>query len=200
MAALDRFISLMFEKQGTALVLENDKPVTLEIQGVRRPVTKEAVPTAKVMGLVKEIMPADLHEQFEQEDGRLAFAYAVDGNKVEVGTARSGGAISVVLGPARTRRPTAAVSMPAEALLMNAAPAAAAPPPPVPSPRRSKPNQTVDAAVRSEERIQELLKHLVESKSSDLHMRVGLPPTYRTHGELDQHGTEPLTREDIEAM
>ena len=87
MAALDRFISLMFEKQGSALILENDKPVTLEVQGTRRPVTKESVPAAKVFGLIKEIMPTGMHQQFEQEDGRLAFAYEADGHKVEVGTA-----------------------------------------------------------------------------------------------------------------
>lgn len=31
-------------------------------------------------------------------------------------------------------------------------------------------------------------------------MRVGLPPTYRQHGEMERHGDTPLTREDIESM
>jgi twitching motility protein PilT len=31
-------------------------------------------------------------------------------------------------------------------------------------------------------------------------MRTGLPPTYRTHGELEHHGDTPLSREDIESM
>jgi twitching motility protein PilT len=46
-----------------------------------------------------------------------------------------------------------------------------------------------------------LLRHLVESDSSDLHMRVGLPPFFRTHGELmAKDDAEPLSREDIEEM
>jgi twitching motility protein PilT len=197
--ALDRFIALMFEKQGTALVVENDKQITLEVQGVRRAVTKDVVPGAKVMGLIKEIMPAAMHDQLEQEDGRLAFGYVMDGKKVEVGTAHSGSSISAVIGPARARRSTAAVSIPAEALLMNAPPPP--PPPPAATPlRRSGPVQSVDAVAKAEERLQELLKYLVSSSSSDLHMRVGLPPTYRTHGELEQHGDTPLSREDIESM
>src|SRR5438105_3768429 len=197
MATLDRFISLMFEKHGAALVLENDKPVVLEIQGVRRPVTKEPVPAAKVIGLIKEIMPEGMHDQLEREEGRLAFGYVLDGHKVEVGTARSGQGISVVLGPPRARRSTSAVSMPAESLIMDAPPPAPAAPP-----RASRISQptSLDAAAKAEERIQELLKFLVESSSSDLHLRVGLPPTYRTHGELEQRGGTPLTREDIESM
>ena len=41
----------------------------------------------------------------------------------------------------------------------------------------------------------------MESSSSDLHLRVGLPPFFRTHGELvPKEGEEPLSREDIESM
>ncbi len=202
MATLDRFLSLMFEKQGTALVVENDKPVTLEIQGTRRPITKEPVPGPKVMALIKEIMPPGMHEQFDSEEGRLAFGYILDGKKIEVGTARSAGSISAVLGPQRARRSTAAVSIPAEALLMNAPPPASGPASLVPAPRRSSAVAaiSIEAVAKAEERLQELLKVLVSSKSSDLHMRVGLPPTYRTHGELEQHGTSPLSRDDIETM
>ncbi|MBI2401756.1 MAG: type IV pilus twitching motility protein PilT [Gemmatimonadetes bacterium] len=53
---------------------------------------------------------------------------------------------------------------------------------------------------KAEERLQGLLRYLVESQSSDLHLRVGLPPTYRTNGELEPHGGTPLARDDIESM
>lgn len=196
MPALDRFIALMFEKQGTALVIENDKPVQVEIQGTLRPVTKDPVPGPKVMALIKEVMPAGMHEQFEHGEGRLAFGYILDDKRVDAETTRNGPAISARLGPAKARRSTAAVSRPAEALLMSQpadAPAAA--------PRR--PSQTaasIEAVTKAEERLQELLRHLVTSGSSDLHMRVALPPTYRLHGEMERHGETPLTREDIESM
>src|ERR1051326_6207594 len=120
MATLDRFISVMFEKKATAVALENDKPVALDIQGTRRPITKEPVPRPKLVALIKEIMPAGMHDQFDHEDGRLSFGYILDGKKVDVETTRSGGTVAATLGPAKARRSTAAVSIPAEALLMNA--------------------------------------------------------------------------------
>ena len=78
---------------------------------------------------------------------------------------------------------------------MNVPPAAAAP-----APSRQSAALAAEAVSKAEERLQELLRYLVESSSSDLHMRTGLPPTYRTHGELEHHGETPLSREDIEAM
>ncbi|MBI2536861.1 MAG: type IV pilus twitching motility protein PilT [Gemmatimonadetes bacterium] len=66
------------------------------------------------------------------------------------------------------------------------------------APRASQ--AAVDAVAKAEERLQGLLRYLVESQSSDLHLRVGLPPTYRTHGELEPHGDTPLARDDIESM
>ncbi len=36
----------------------------------------------------------------------------------------------------------------------------------------------------AEVRIEQLLKAMVESKASDLHIRIGIPPTFRIHGEL----------------
>jgi twitching motility protein PilT len=150
-------------------------------------------------------MPAEMHEQFEREEGRLSFSYATDGKRIDAGTARAGASISVVLGPARrstsarSRRATAAVSVPAEALIMSAPPSPSPPPAPPPA-RRSQPVPAPGIAARAEERIQGMLTYLVKSSSSDLHLRVGLPPTYRTHGELVAHGNTPVTRDDIESM
>jgi len=196
MATLDRFISVMFEKQGTAVVVENDKMVSIEIQGQLRPVTKEPVPAAKVIALIKEIMPAGMHGQLDQGDGRLAFGYILNGSRVDAETMRAGASVSLKMVPATARRSSAAISRPAEALLMTtpAEPSAAAPA------RPSRATPSVEAVSKAEERIQDLLRHLVTSGSSDLHMRVDLPPTYRTHGEMERHGEEPLSREDIESM
>src|SRR6185503_7244561 len=198
MPALDRFIALMFEKQGTALIVENDKPVLVEIQGTPRPLTKDPVAGPKVMALIKEIMPAGMHGQFEHEDGRLAFGYILDGKRVDAETTRvsADGSIHARIGPARARRSTAAVSRPAEALTMSPPPAA----PAAPARRVSAAHQSIEVASQAEERLQGLLRHLVTSGSSDLHMRVALPPTYRQHGEMERHGDVPLNREDIESM
>lgn len=196
MATIDRFVSLMFEKQGTALILESDKPVMLEIQGSRRPATKDAVPAGKLLALIKEIMPQGMQEQLDAGDGRLVFGHEANGHRVDVETLRSGPGVTMTLTPAKPRRSTAAMSMPAEALLMNVP--AAPPAPAVSAPRTSQ--VSVDTMAKAEERLQGLLRYLVESQSSDLHLRVGLPPTYRTNGELEPHGGTPLARDDIESM
>src|ERR1051326_1709274 len=152
MASLDRFIAVMFEKKASAVALENDKPVALDIQGTRRAITKEPVPTPKLIALIKEIMPVGMHDQFDRDDGRLAFGYILDGKKVDVETTRSGGAVTATLGPAKARRSTAAVSIPAEALTMNAPPPAAAAPP---TGRKSQ-SVKVEGTSKWEERLQGL--------------------------------------------
>jgi len=188
MPKLDRFIALLLERDGTALRLETGKPIGLDLSGTARPVTKEPLTAPQILALLREITPDQLQVQLESE-ARLTFDYMADGQSVDVETARAGGHVHANIYPARPRRSTAAVSMPAEALLMETKPS--------PTP----PAQDVAVTSRAEERIQDLLRYLVESSSSDLHLRVELPPMYRTHGELkEKEGEPPLTREDIEQM
>ena len=49
----------------------------------------------------------------------------------------------------------------------------------------------------SESRLGLLLKDLVKSNSSDLHLRVGEPPVFRTEGEIHRHGTTPFTADQL---
>ena len=193
MAVLDRFITVMFDKQAAGVHVQTGQPVMLEISGAKKPITKDPIGTPKIISLVEEIMPEGMHPQLEGGDGRVHFGYITDGNRVDVETDRSGQSIHVVLTPAKARRSTAAVSAPAEAMMMeSASPATAAP-------AVTRPSAEVSAA--AEERIQDLLRYLVKSDSSDLHLRVGLPPTYRLHGDLaPRQGADPFTQDDIESM
>ena len=52
----------------------------------------------------------------------------------------------------------------------------------------------------AERALGELLKALVHSASSDLHLRVGEPPVFRTHGEMKRQSTPPLSSEQLELM
>jgi len=52
----------------------------------------------------------------------------------------------------------------------------------------------------AERALGELLKALVHSASSDLHLRVGEPPVFRTHGEMKRQGTPALSPEQLELM
>lgn len=49
--------------------------------------------------------------------------------------------------------------------------------------------------------MQRLLSHMRSLGASDLHLKVGLPPTYRVNGRLGSpRGADPLTAEDTERM
>ena len=52
----------------------------------------------------------------------------------------------------------------------------------------------------AERALGELLKKLVQSASSDLHLRVGEPPIFRTHGEMKRQATPPVSMEQLELM
>lgn len=199
MAVLDRFLQVMLDKSAEALVLEAGHPIALEIHGKRRPITKDPVNASQILALLREITPGEMRPQLEGSEGRVAFGYDWSSHPVDVHTDRAGGVMTVVLSPARPRRSTAAVSVPAEALLMaEAAAAAVAPSPPL---VEGAPSGAEDTNGDSEERIQHLLQVLVERGSSDLHLRVGLSPTYRTGGELQPlEGADLLRPDDIEQL
>ncbi len=212
MAVLDRFLNLMFEKEAQGLVLETEAQVLLNFDGGKHPISKDPLTTPKILGLVREIMPQGMRPQLDGGDGRLAFGYLLGDHRVDAEVARSGDQITVVLAPARRRHSSAAISVPAEALLMDktvpplaSAPAGAQPAAPSRAPAADDTSEDAvsvsEAADRAEARIQELLRFLVESDSSDLHLRVDLPPTVRTHGDLKpMEGHNPLIPQDIESM
>ena len=195
MAVLDKFIQVMFDQGAERLVLATGAAVALDVGGAERPVTRELLTTPKVMGLVREIAPDGMKDHLDAES-RMAFGYAVDGRRVDVELVHMGADVQVVISPARARRSSAAMSMPMEAVSAAAAAAAAAAPPPA-----ARSVQSVAAQDAGEERIQEMLRKLVSSGSSDLHLRVGEPPIIRKSGEMQRlPGYEPLTIEEMEAL
>jgi twitching motility protein PilT len=52
----------------------------------------------------------------------------------------------------------------------------------------------------AEQRLGKLLRALVTSASSDLHLRVGEPPLFRTHGEIARQGGPALSVQDLELL
>jgi len=194
-AVLDKFIQVMFDQGAGRLVLATGAAVTLDVDGAERPVTRELLTTPKVMALVREIAPDGMKDHLDAES-RMAFGYAVDARRVDVEIVHMGADVQVVISPARARRSSAAMSMPMEAVSAAAAAAAAAAPPPA-----ARSVQSVAAQDAGEERIQEMLRKLVSSGSSDLHLRVGEPPIIRKSGEMQRlPGYEPLTIEEMEAL
>ena len=194
MAVLDKFIQVMFEQGAGRLTLQSNAAVVLDIDGTEKPVTRESLATPKIMALLREIAPDGMKDHLDAES-RMAFGYAVDGKRIDVEILHMGADVQVTISPARARRSSAAMSMPMEARSPTAPPPAAAA---APAPRRGASIAAKDAA---EERIQELLRKLVSSGSSDLHLRVGEPPIIRKSGEMMRlEGYEPLTVEEMEAL
>ena len=52
----------------------------------------------------------------------------------------------------------------------------------------------------AEQKLRGLLKQLVETHSSDLHLRVGEPPVFRTHGEMQRQKGAILSYQELELM
>ena len=195
MATLDKFIGVMFQQGASGMRLVSGSAVLLEVDGADRPVTKDALTKPKIMALVREIAPDGMKDNLDAES-RMAFGYAVEGKRVDVEIVHMGDDVEVTIGPAKPRRSSAAISMPMEARV-QAPPAPAA----APAPRRAPTAAVSAASAAAEERIQGFLRTLVESGSSDLHLRVGEPPITRKSGVMKRfEGYEPLTVEEMEAL
>jgi len=95
--------------------------------------------------------------------------------------------------PPPPRAPRASV-IAAAPMVETPAPAAGAPPAALPG---EFANSQYQAA---EQRLGKLLRALVSSHSSDLHLRVGEPPMFRTHGEIARQGGAALSVQELELL
>ena len=172
MARLDRFIQVMHEQRADGLQLAVGKPAALLANGAVRPVTRDALTDAQILGLVREIAG----ETAGQVGGSapVAFSYQAPTGEVRVELA------SGPDGPRAVVRPTGAGS---------AGPGGA-------------PSAAATGADLAEARaaIEALFRVLVDSGASDLHLRSGEPPLLRRHGELVREEQAALPAERLETM
>jgi twitching motility protein PilT len=169
-ARLDRLIQVLHEQRADTLQLTSGKPAGIVRDGAVRPVTKEALTDAQIVALIREIAPAD---QAGRVGGApISFDYRSAGGNVQVEMADGAGATLRRVDPASVAR----------------APHGAAAPAAEPDRRQER------------EAIEKLLRRLVESGASDLHLRTGEPPLLRLHGELVREPGEPFPAERLEAM
>ena len=123
--------------------------------------------------------------------------------------------------------PTVAQPPEAETTAKRPAPQPAAPPPPPPAAKPAAPAKPPRASViaaapmvdspvatpgelpgefassqyeAAEQKLGKLLRALVSSGSSDLHLRVGEPPIFRTHGEIKRQAGPALSVNDLELL
>jgi twitching motility protein PilT len=185
---LDKLLNAMLASDADLLVLREGEPAALATGEQTRPLTK-ALSGAQVVSLVREIATPAAQKQlesrapasfgYENTDGTFAVKVMLQGDKLHVTLQVDDRAEF----ERRTGRATAAHAMADVAQSTGAAGA--------------------NGATGSEAgaRMDRLLRTLVETSGSDLHLRVGEPPIVRRHGEMVRiEGEGTLDNSLVEAM
>ena len=228
-ARIDPFVDVLLRERGDQLYLLPDEPVTMVKDGKARKVSRQPLTDQHIYALLVEVAPSEAADHIDKmaetefeyiadrgmvrvrivpELGRLTAVVAPSGNAgadaAAAGAPRAAGAgapapaaprAPATAGPAAEPPASAAQRAPAVAGGSAAGPAAVQQPP------AGLPLDFAAAQYQGAERaLGELLKALVQSASSDLHLRVGEPPVFRTHGEMKRQNALPLSSEQLELM
>ena len=221
-ARIDPFVDVLLRERGEQLYLLPDEPVTMVKDGKPRKVSRQPLTDQHIYALLVEVAPSESANHIDQM-AETEFEYVADRGMVRVRIVPDMGRLTAMVAPiagavgAGTPVP-AAQRAPADPGA-GAAPAPAAPRAPAvaeaPAPAPKAPSPSAIAAAppaglpvdfaapqykAAERALGELLKALVSSASSDLHLRVGEPPVFRTHGEMKRQSTPPLSTQQLEMM
>jgi twitching motility protein PilT len=221
-ARIDPFVDVLLRERGDQLYLLPDEPVTMVKDGKPRKVSRQPLTDQHIYALLVEVAPSESANHIDQM-AETEFEYVADRGMVRVRIVPDMGRLTAMVAPvdraadtgagapapAAQRTSGAVAGGPAPAA--QRAPAVAGPPAPAPAP----PSPSAIAAAppaglpvdfaapqytAAERALGELLKALVSSGSSDLHLRVGEPPVFRTHGEMKRQSTPPLSTQQLELM
>jgi twitching motility protein PilT len=220
-ARIDPFVDVLLREQGDQLYLLPDEPVTMVKDGKPRKVSRQPLTDQHIYALLVEVAPSESADHIDKMT-ETEFEYVADRGMVRVRIVPDMGRLTAVVAPIGNSGASPAGATAAQPESAHPAPAPAAPPPrpPKPSaiaaaPMLEAPGQKASGSPApagmpadlhapqfkgAERALGELLKALVQSASSDLHLRVGEPPVFRTHGEMKRQGTPPLTTDQLEVM
>ena len=205
MAQLDRFLAALVSHRASALMLGSDVPAQLDMQGTPRAITKTAFNEAQLLGLLQELAPGNARMALDS-GAAATFAYTSEDGSFDVQvTPRAEGLRAVVrvqgslAAPATVEKapPAEAATAPAEASPAPAARASSS------TARVSEEHVEVGMPPPSPERdrIEGMLRTMVQRGSSDLHLRVGEPPIVRVDGEMVRlPDTAALQARELEAL
>ena len=176
MARLDKLIQVLHEQRADALQLVVGKPASLMQNGSARPITREPLTDMQIQGLLREIGSSEAAPQLGAAEP-VAFVYRSPSGevKVEHTSGANGAAVLRLVG--------------------SAAPAGSSASPTSPAMTRS----TQDTA-ELRKAMESMFRLLVESGSSDLHLRSGEPPMLRLHGEVARQNQPAIPADRLEAM
>jgi twitching motility protein PilT len=205
-ASLDPFVDVLLREGGDQLYLLPDEPVTMVKDGKPRKVSRQPLTDQHIYALLVEVAPSESADKIDRM-AETTFDYVADRGLVTVRVVPESGRLTAVIAPGeQSAGPDAATATPAAR-----APAGPATPPPLagakraaaPPPSNAPPPAGLPADFGSpqfkaaERALGDLLKRLVESGSSDLHLRVGEPALFRTHGEMKRQSMPPLTPDQL---
>src|SRR5216110_912949 len=225
---LDPFVEVMLRERADQLYLLPDEPVTLVKDGKPRRVSKQPLTDKHIYALMVEVAPPEAADKIDHQS-ETEFDYAAGNGLVRVRIVPEGGRLTAVISAIRRASqeedmPT--VTQPAAGSPdVTAKRPAAAPAPQAPKPAAATkaPRASVIAAAPmvdspvatpgqlpgefassefqvAEQKLGKLLRALVQSASSDLHLRVGEPPMFRTHGEIKRQTGTALSVNDLELL
>ena len=174
MPRIDRFLTVMVQHGADALCLGAGLPVRLSRGGQLQPVTKDALTEIQVTALLREIAPPTVVAQVGS-GSPLSFNYASPVGPIQVSLAPDDGGSSATLRPA---------TGPAASGLPDGTAGA-----------------RVSTAGSSEapKEMERLLRRLVESGGSDLHLRTDAIPQIRKDGELLRLDEPAVSGDRLEA-
>jgi twitching motility protein PilT len=229
-AKIDPFVDVLLRERGDQLYLLPDEPVTMVKDGKPRKVSKQPLTDQHIYALLVEVAPSESADHIDQlaetefeyiaDRGMVRVRIVPDGGRLTAVVAPTGDAAAAVgqsapraAGLAAGPAPPASPAPPAPPAppraprpsVIAAAPMVETPPPATAraagAPPVGLPADFAAAQYQAAERaLGELLKALVQSQSSDLHLRVGEPPVFRTHGEMKRQRTAPVSAEQLELM
>jgi len=168
----------MLEQRADALQLTVGKPASLMQNGTVRPITREPLTDSQIQGLLREIASAEASSQLGRAES-VAFVYRSPSGEVQVEhkTGPNGAAILRLVAPA-------------------GAPPSPSSPPSAPAPTARSMQDTAELRLA----MDTLFRVMVESGASDLHLRSGVAPMLRLHGELVRQDLPAIPPERLEAM
>jgi twitching motility protein PilT len=218
MAQLDRFLNLLVTNNGSALILAEGDVAAVMIKDSPRPVMKQALTSAQILTLMREIAPPDKPHsldakggarfEYSSADGTFEVAFSQNGKMLARIEPRAASTNGVRPNAAPVQAPAPQAAAPLAAAPLAAAPLAAAPQPAAPrveAPRAEAPvaqaPRVAATGNRALDRMETLLRTLVGNEASDLHLRAGSPPMLRVSGEIAPIPNEPsLSSDEIDAM
>ncbi|MEP7066353.1 MAG: ATPase, T2SS/T4P/T4SS family, partial [Gemmatimonadota bacterium] len=205
MAQLDRFLAALVSHRASALVLGSDVPAQLDMNGTPRAITKTAFTEPQLLALLQEMAPGNARMALDS-GAPAAFAYASEDGAFDVQvSARAEGLRAVVRVQSAAQKPDSAVASPEASISASIPASSTASAPQIPAARVRVEDSFEESGAPGmspeRDRMEGLLRVMVQRGSSDLHLRVGEPPIVRVDGEMVRiPDTEVLHSREMEAL